>query len=50
MEKVNRIMSAEVEHQNKIGVAGRKAARFNQVETASPPSNQLSQLRSNQTP
>ena len=40
MEKVT---SAEVEHQNKMGVAGRKGERVNQVETASPPSNQLSQ-------
>ena len=40
MERVNRIMSAEAEHQNKMGVAGRKGARVNQVETASPPSNQ----------
>ena len=37
MERVNRIMSAEKEHQNKMGVAGRKGARVNQVETASPP-------------
>ena len=43
MEKVNRIMSAEVEHQNKMGVAGRKGVRVNQVETASPLSSQLSQ-------
>lgn len=41
MEKVNRIMSAEVEHQNEMGVAGRKGVRGNQVETASSPSNQL---------
>ena len=40
MERVNRIMSAEKEHQNKMGVAGRKRARVNQVETASPLSNQ----------
>ena len=40
MEKVNRIISAEVEHQNKMGVAGRKGGRVNQVQTASPPSNQ----------
>ena len=40
MEKVNRIMSAEVEHQNKMGVAGRKGGGVNQVKTASPPSNQ----------
>lgn len=40
MERVDRIMSAEAEHQNKMGVAGRKGARVNQVETASPPSNQ----------
>ena len=33
-------MSAETEHQNKMGAAGRKGARVNQVETASPPSNQ----------
>ena len=50
MEKVNRIMSAEVEHQNRMGVAGRKGVRVNQVETASPPSNQLSQPSSSQTP
>ena len=49
MEKVNRIMSAEVEHQNRMGVAGRKGVRVNQVETASPPSNQLSQPSSSQT-
>ena len=36
MEKVNQIMSAEVEHQNKMGVAGRKGVRVNQVETSSP--------------
>ena len=40
MERVDRIMSAEAEHQNKMGVAGRKEARINQVETASPLSNQ----------
>ena len=40
MERVDRIMSAEAEHQNKMGVAGRKGARVNQVETTSPPSNQ----------
>ena len=50
MEKVNRIMAAEVEHQNKMGVAGRKGVRVNQVETASPPSNQLCQPSSSQTP
>ena len=50
MEKANRTMSAEVEHQNKMGVAGRKWARDNQVETASPPSNQLTQPSSSQTP
>ena len=50
MEKINRIMSAEVEHQSKMGVAGRKGVRVNQVETASPPSNQLSQPSSSQTP
>ena len=44
------MMSADVEHQNKMGVAGRKGVRVNQVETASPPSNQLSQLSSSQTP
>jgi len=49
MEKVNRIMSAEAEHQNKMGVAGRKGARVNHVETASPPSNQT-QPSSSQTP
>ena len=43
MEKVNRIMSAEVEHQNKMGVAGRKGVKVNQVETASSLSSQLSQ-------
>ena len=32
-------MSAKAEHQNKIGVAGRKGARINQVETALPLSN-----------
>ena len=37
MEKVT---SVEVEHQNKMDVAGRKEARVNRVETASPPSNQ----------
>ena len=50
MEKVNRITVAEVEHQNKMGVAGRKGVRVNQVETASPPSNQLCQPSSSQTP
>jgi len=40
MERVNLIMSAEKEHQNKMGVAGRKGASVNQVETASPLSNQ----------
>ena len=40
MERVNRIMSAEAEHQNKMGVAGRKGVRVNQVETASSLSNQ----------
>ena len=50
MEKVNRIMSAEVEHQNKMGVAGRKGVTVNQVETASPLSSQLSQQSSSQTP
>ena len=40
MEKVNRIMSAEVEHQNKMGVAGRKGGRVNQGQTVSPSSNQ----------
>jgi len=40
MERVNRIMSAEKEHQNKMGVAGRIGARANQVETASPSDNQ----------
>lgn len=40
MERVNRIMSAETEHQNKMGAVGRKGARVNQVETASPSSNQ----------
>ena len=49
MEKVNRIMSAEAEHQNKMGVAGRKGVRVNQVETASPPGNQT-QTSSSQTP
>ena len=50
MEKVNRIMAAEVEHQHKMGVAGRKGVRVNQVETASPPSDQLCQPSSSQTP
>ena len=49
MEKVNRIMSAEAEHQNKVGVAGRKGARVNQVGTALPPGNQT-QTSSSQTP
>ena len=49
MEKVNRVMSAEAEHQNKMGVAGRKGVRVNQVETASPPGNQT-QTSSSQTP
>ena len=40
MERVNRIMSAEAEHQNKMGVADRKGARVNQVGTASSLSNQ----------
>ena len=40
MERVNRIMSAEAEHQNKMVVADRKGARVNQVETASSLSNQ----------
>ena len=48
MEKVNRIMA--VEHQHKMGVAGRKGVRVNQVETASPPSKQLCQPSSSQTP
>ena len=39
MERVNRIMSAEAEHQNKMGVADRKGARVNQDETASSLSN-----------
>ena len=39
MERVNQIMSAKAEHQNKMGVAGRKGARVNQVETALPLSN-----------
>ena len=50
MEKVNRIMSAEVERQNKMGVADRKGVGVSQVETVSPPSNQLSQPSSSQTP
>ena len=50
MEKANRIMSTEVEHQIKMGVAGRKWARVDQVETASPPSKQLTQPSSSQTP
>ena len=50
MEKVNRITAAEVEHQHKMGVAGRKGVRVNQVETASPPSDQLCQPSSSQTP
>ena len=50
MEKVNRIMAAELQHQNKMGGAGRKGVRVNQVETASPPSNQLCQPSSSQTP
>ena len=33
-------MSAEKEHQNKMGAAGRKGARVNQVEPDSPLSNQ----------
>ena len=41
-EKAYRIMPEEVEHQNKMGVAGRKGIWVNQVETASPPSNQFS--------
>ena len=49
MEKVNRIMSAEAEHQNKMGVAGRKGVRVNQVETASPPGSQT-QTSSSQIP
>ncbi|CAH3156181.1 unnamed protein product [Pocillopora meandrina] len=49
MERVHRIMSAEAEHQNKTGVAGRKGARVNQVETASSPSNQT-QLNSSPAP
>ena len=48
-KKVNRIMSAEAEHQNKMGVAGRKGVRVNQVETASPPGNQA-QTSSSQIP
>ena len=43
-------MAAEVEHQNKMGMAGRKGVRVNQVETASPQSNQLCQPSSSQTP
>ena len=50
MEKVNQIMAAELEHQNKMGVTGRKGVRVNQVETASPPSKQLCQPSSSQTP
>ena len=45
-------MSAGTEHQNKMGLAGRKGVRINQVETASPPSNQtqpsLSQIPQNE--
>ena len=44
MEKVNRIMLTEVEHQNKMGVTGRKAVRVNQIETASPPGNRTEVL------
>ena len=43
-------MAAEVEHQHKMGVAGRKGVRVNQVKTASPPKNQLCQPSSSQTP
>ena len=32
MERVNRIMSAEKEHQNKMGVAGRKGARLTRLK------------------
>ena len=49
MEKVNRIMLAEAEHQNKMGVTGRKGVKVNQVETASPPGNRT-QTSFNQTP
>ena len=40
MERVNRIMSAEAEHQNKMGLADRKGTRVNQVDTASSLSSQ----------
>jgi len=42
-------MSAEAEHQNKMGVAGRKGARVDQVKTALPPGNQT-QTSSSQAP
>lgn len=38
MEKINQIMSAEMERQNKMGVAGKKGLRVNHVETSPTPS------------
>jgi len=38
MDRINKIMSAEIEHQNKMGAAGKKGPRVNQVGTASAPS------------
>ncbi|KAL9964944.1 hypothetical protein ACROYT_G028661 [Oculina patagonica] len=50
MEKINQIMSAETEHQNKMGVAGRKGARVSQIETPSAPSDVQPQPNSSQVP
>ena len=50
MEKINRITSAETEHQNKMGVAGRKGARVSQIETPSAPSDVQPQPNSSQAP
>ncbi|KAL9967536.1 hypothetical protein ACROYT_G025783 [Oculina patagonica] len=43
-------MSAETEHQNKMGVAGRKGARVSQIETPSAPSDVQPQPNSSQVP
>ena len=50
MEKINQITSAETEHQNKMGVAGRKGARVSQIETPSAPSDVQPQPNSSQAP
>lgn len=38
MKKINQIMSAEMERQNKMGVAGKKGLRVNHFETSPTPS------------